>query len=50
MPKQAALASDSLPLLPMWVFKYKFDKEGYLVSFKARICVRDDLQTAPEDT
>jgi hypothetical protein len=32
------------PLPLRWVFKYKFDKHGYLQSFKARICVRGDLQ------
>jgi reverse transcriptase-like protein len=26
------------------VFKYKYDTDGYLVKFKARICVRGDLQ------
>ncbi|KAJ6439138.1 peramine synthetase [Purpureocillium lavendulum] len=32
-------------VLPLtWVFKYKFDKHGYLQKFKARICVRGDLQ------
>jgi hypothetical protein len=37
-----------LPLL--WVFKYKLDSEGYLTKYKARICVRGDLQTTAEDT
>ena len=27
-----------------WAFKYKFDKEGYLLKYKARIVVRGDLQ------
>lgn len=32
-------------VLPLtWVFKYKFNKHGYLQKFKARICVRGDLQ------
>ena len=31
-----------LPLL--WVFTYKFDTDGYVTKFKARICVRGDLQ------
>ncbi|XP_044714486.1 reverse transcriptase (RNA-dependent DNA polymerase) domain-containing protein [Hirsutella rhossiliensis] len=32
-------------LLPLtWVFKYKFDKHGFLTKFKARLCVRGDLQ------
>lgn len=27
-----------------WVFTYKFDTNGYLTKFKARLCVRGDLQ------
>ena len=37
-----------LPLI--WVFKYKLDNQGYLAKYKARICVRGDLQTTQEDT
>jgi hypothetical protein len=34
-----------------WVFNYKFDTDGYLLKFKARICVRGDLQESTfEDT
>jgi hypothetical protein len=36
------LAIKTLPL--KWVFTYKFDTDGYLVKYKARICVRGDLQ------
>ena len=32
------------PLPLMWVFTYKFDTEGYLTKYKARLCVRGDLQ------
>jgi hypothetical protein len=28
----------------MWVFAYKFDEDGYLYKFKARLVVRGDLQ------
>ena len=31
-----------LPLI--WVFTYKFDTDGYLLKYKARLCVRGDLQ------
>jgi hypothetical protein len=32
-------------VLPLkWVFTYKFNDAGYLVRYKARICVRGDLQ------
>ncbi|KAJ6437664.1 Cut9 interacting protein Scn1 [Purpureocillium lavendulum] len=41
IPKDQA-TGQVLPLT--WVFKYKFDKHGYLQKFKARICVRGDLQ------
>ena len=38
-------------LLPLkWVFKYKFDTDGYLIKFKARICARGDLQATEQDT
>ena len=40
--------NEVLPLL--WVFKYKLDSGGYLTKYKARICVRGDLQTTAEDT
>jgi hypothetical protein len=31
-------------ILPLkWVFKYKFDSDGYLQKLKARLCVRRDL-------
>ena len=28
----------------MWVFSYKYDTNGFLLKYKARICVRGDLQ------
>jgi hypothetical protein len=37
----------TLPLL--WVFTYKFDTDGFLVKFKARLCVRGDLQDASQE-
>jgi hypothetical protein len=36
------------PLPLKWVFTYKFDKDGYLERYKARICVRGDLQPPTE--
>jgi hypothetical protein len=38
----------SKPLPLTWVFKYKYDKHGFLTKFKARICVRGDLQPPSE--
>ncbi len=36
-------------IIPLtWVFDYKFDHNGYLTRYKARICVRGDLQPATE--
>jgi hypothetical protein len=40
VPKTSA--TKTLPL--MWVFTYKFDMDGYLSKFKARLYVRGDLQ------
>ncbi len=37
-----------LPL--MWVFIYKFDQDGYLLKYKARLVARGDLQYTAEDT
>ncbi|MFL5692379.1 MAG: reverse transcriptase domain-containing protein [Ktedonobacteraceae bacterium] len=38
----------SKPLPLTWVFKYKYNKHGFLIKFKARICVRGDLQPPSE--
>ena len=32
------------PIPFTWVFRYKIDEDGYLKSFRSRICVRGDLQ------
>jgi hypothetical protein len=34
----------------IWVFKYKFNINDYLKKFKARLCVRDDLQSIDQNT
>jgi hypothetical protein len=34
----------------MWVFTYKFNEDGYLYRFKARLVVRGDLQQPYGDT
>ena len=39
---------DAVPL--MWVFTYKFDEDGYLQKYKARLVVRGDLQEQYGDT
>lgn len=33
----------------LWVFTYKADTNGYLTKFKARLCVRGDLQESVHD-
>ena len=37
----------SKPLPLKWVFTYKYDTDGYLSKYKARICVRGDKQKKP---
>ena len=48
LAKRSDVKSTILPLV--WVFKYKFDDNGYLVKHKARLCVRGDLQKTEQDT
>ncbi|KAI1663301.1 Pol protein [Pyrenophora tritici-repentis] len=51
--RQAARVSELIDaeILPlMWVFTYKFDEDGYLYKFKARLVVRGDLQQDYGDT
>jgi hypothetical protein len=38
----------SRPLPLTWVFRYKYNKHGFVTKFKARICVRGDLQPPSE--
>lgn len=33
-----------------WVFRYKFDEDGFLTKFKARLCARGDKQHTQADT
>ncbi|KNG52825.1 reverse transcriptase rna-dependent dna [Stemphylium lycopersici] len=40
--------TDAVPLI--WVFTYKFDEDGYLLKYKARLVVRGDLQAQYGDT
>jgi hypothetical protein len=44
--KRSEAKSKPLPLT--WVFKYKYNKHGFLTKFKARVCVRGDLQPPSE--
>jgi hypothetical protein len=44
----AAAKTQILPL--KWVFTYKFDEDGYLYKYKARLVVRGDLQNEWGDT
>src|SRR2546423_2508393 len=42
---KSVLKTSKMTTLPLiWVFTYKFDTDGYLLKFKARLCVRGDLQ------
>ena len=37
-------------ILTRWVFKYKFDQEGFLIKQKARLCARGNLQKTSDNT
>lgn len=44
-----AKTANKIPIPTTWVFKYKFDNEGYLLKHKARLCARGDLQHTDQD-
>ncbi|KAF7577972.1 Dimer-Tnp-hAT domain containing protein [Pyrenophora tritici-repentis] len=46
----AQVAGGSSGATLMWVFTYKFDEDGYLYRFKARLVVRGDLEQLYGDT
>jgi hypothetical protein len=48
IPKEEVSNEQILPL--KWVFKYKFNSNGYLQKLKARLCVHGDLQITKEET
>jgi hypothetical protein len=48
LPSSPPDIQNLLPL--MWVFTYKSDVDGYLLSFKARLVVRGDLQVTMAET
>jgi hypothetical protein len=41
--------ADDTPIPTRFIHKIKFDKEGYLVKFKACLVVHGDLQTKQEE-
>ena len=43
-------ASNEQILLLKWVFKYKFDSNGYLQKLKAQLYIYGDLQITEEET
>ena len=50
IPRDSGVQDNTPPLPLMWVFTYKFDQDGYLVKYKARLVARGDLQYIFEDT
>jgi hypothetical protein len=47
---ELTLKREQNTVLLTWVFKYKFNTDGYLVKFKARLCVQDNLQSTEQNT
>lgn len=44
MPYDSALKSNKKLIPTTWVFKYKFDNQGYLIKYQSWLCARKDLQ------
>ena len=49
-PLDDAVKANKKPIPTMWVYKYKFDEQGWLIKFKARLVARGDLQHTDMDT
>ena len=45
-----ATTNGKKPIPTRWVFKYKFDDQGFFLKYRARLCARGDLQKTATDT
>ena len=50
VPYDSASKENKKPIPTTWVFKYKFDDQGYLTKYRSRLCARGDLQHTDQDT
>ena len=50
VPESHAIENGKKAILTRWVYKYKLDELGYLKTYRARLCVRGDLQQTQTDT
>ena len=50
VPPDQASNNGKTPIPTRWVFKYKFDDQGYFLKYRARLCARGDLQHTETDT
>ena len=50
IPTNEVISKDNVIIPTMWIFKYKFDEEGYLTKYKARLVARGDFQKTDQDT
>ncbi|SLM36577.1 Ribonuclease H-like domain [Lasallia pustulata] len=45
-----AVAAGKIPIPTRWVYKNKYNEQGFFVKHKARLCARGDLQKTLQDT
>ena len=50
IPINEVISKDNVIIPTMWIFNYKFDEEGYLTKYKARLVARGDFQKTNQDT
>jgi hypothetical protein len=44
------VSENKIIISTMWVFKYKFDEDDFLIKYKARLLTRDDMQQSNQNT
>ena len=50
VPTNEVISKDNVIIPTIWIFKYKFDEEGYLTKYKARLVAKGDFQKTDQDS
>ena len=50
IPPDHAIKQNKMPIPTRWVFKYKFNNQGYFLKYRAQLCAHGNLQYTETDT